>query len=70
MSLTLSHENHPMFGKTLTTFSKNKISTSKISTSKDTTYFEYLKDRLTLIESFSSAIKANENLKVFYYILL
>jgi group I intron endonuclease len=65
MSLALSRENHPMFGKTHSIESKNKMSLSN-----GTPIFVYSKDGLTLINSFSSAIKAGEYLNVSYHTIL
>lgn len=65
MSLALSGKNHPMYNKNHSEESKNKISISN-----GTSIFVYLSDGKTLINSFSSAIKAGEFLNVSYHTVL
>jgi group I intron endonuclease len=61
----LSGQNHPMYGKTHSDESKNKISISK-----GTSIFVYRSEELTYINSFPSAIKAGEHFNVSYHTIL
>jgi group I intron endonuclease len=65
MSLALFGENHPMYNKIHYEENKNKIRKSK-----GTSIFVYLSEGKTLINSFSSAIKAGEFLNVSYHTVL